>query len=985
MAVTGKKIVKYSVLPGILPRVSSFFRSGFSFFAGLIAVIYSNVGLLPPNHAYLNPNNFGKYGIRHVVAQAGSNLVFSRNNIDQIIIYFTILIGLALLALQIVFMGASIITSPVMASTWYNMFVVTPAGHTSSQDIAFVVLDNVFGIMSLSGTGSALGFFNSCISDLGTDCTNITGAVTSSPTVYPMPMHLALHQMLHFYTMGIAFVAGLVIIYFVVAIVGETVTSGTPFGRRFNKAWFIPRLIMFFALLAPISITGNNAGINVAQLIVFSVSKFGSNMATNAWLQFNDDATAATSTFLGHSQTMLSFPNIPEVGGLTQFMHVVRMCMFAEKAINGIDVVPYVVRDHNGSTDNVVMHDGTTETWATMGGRTEDYWSIYEPIYFADVVKFSRYNDVVVRFGHHNPPGGSVNDLNDPPDAYDNEWGYVEPTCGEIQFEITSLDQFVIGGVSNDGLQEVYFILMADYIRSDATNLMFDTTALCMIQASLPYDVQNDCVDTAYSDTAGNFDFTSDTKWITSESARAAIERFNAALKLALAGETVDWGTYSVANTGIISEMRAALDDPAYNNSLIMPPELRERGWAGAAIWYNKIAEINGIMAAAVQNLPKPFKYPKVMEQVAHQHKINDSNLSYTDRFNPRLQDGQLARLPRPGDQIIAAVLYNDFSFWHEQGIQETVHTKPTKNAIIDYINMIFGTQGLIDIIENRGVHPLAMLSSTGKGMVDASIRNLFAGVVGQGVGDLLGDNFFGITAKAASGFIVQLSLITLSIGFMLYYVLPLMPFIYFFFAFGGWIKSIFEAVVAMPIWALAHIKIDGNGLPGPLATNGYFLLFEIFLRPTLIIFGLLASISLFSALVNVLHDVFHILTLSASGYDMEAEVFASPILAGGAGSAMQFWQSPIDELFYTIIYTIIVYMLGLSSFKLIDQVPNNIMRWMGVTVTTFKETEGDPAGEMVSKMYRVSQMTNAQITQMIARMKGQDSSSVSDQLHLGG
>ena len=54
------------------------------------------------------------------------------------------------------------------------------------------------------------------------------------------------------------------------------------------------------------------------------------------------------------------------------------------------------------------------------------------------------------------------------------------------------------------------------------------------------------------------------------------------------------------------------------------------------------------------------------------------------------------------------------------------------------------------------------------------------------------------------------------------------MPFIYFFFALAGWIKSIFEAVVAMPLRALAHLRIDGEGLPGPGATNGYFLLLEI-------------------------------------------------------------------------------------------------------------------------------------------------------------
>ncbi len=973
MAVTGKKIARYSMLPGILPRIRSFFGSGFSYLASLIAVIYYNVGLIPSGHEYLNPKNLGRYGIRHVVAEAGSNLVFKKKHIDQVIIYFTVLIGLALLFLQIMLLVVPFIISPVMASAWYNMFVATPAGHTSAQDIAFIVLDNVFGMKSMSGGSTAGGFFNSCISDLTTDCTDMNGNVISSPTSYPLPMHSALHSMLHFYTLGIAFVAGLIIIYFIIAIIGETIVSGTPFGKRFNKAWFLPRLIVFFALIAPISTTGNNAGINVAQLIVFSVAKFGSNMATNAWLQFNDAATLTASQFLGKQQSMLAFGGVPEVGGLTQFMHVVRMCMYAEKIINGIDIKPYVVRENNPNTDPITLYDGSTLSGglAAMGGTTEDYLDFFATD-FETAVEFSRYDTVVLRFGHRNPPGAGTDILNDPPGAYDDQWGYVDPTCGEIQFDITSLDPYIIGYGSIFGIQESYYYSIDDYLKG---NIMVDTTTYCMLRSSLPYDQDNSCIDQSYTVPSGGppskFGYTSRTKWITTEATRSNVESFNAANRYYIRGEYVDWGSYSTVSGSIYSQIEAAYDTAAYKQNLLMPAEVRERGWAGAALWYNKIAEINGINAAAMQNLPNPFRYPKVMEQIAEQHKANDANFSYIDRFNPRLQSGKLAVLPRPGDHYIAAILYNDYNFWRNAASQEGVHSRSSKNAIIDFINMVFGTQGLLNILENDGVHPLAMLSYTGKAMVDASLRNLFAGVVGQGIGEILGDNFFGALAKTASGFIVQFSLITLSIGFMLFYILPLMPFIYFFFAFGGWIKSIFEAVVAMPLWALAHIKIDGEGLPGPWATNGYFLLFEIFLRPTLIIAGFLASISLFAALVNVLHDVFHLLTLTATGYDMEAEIFTTSSTLPGGSDTMDFWRSPLDELFYTVIYTVIVYMIGLSCFKLIDQIPNNIMRWMGVTVSTFRETAGDPAGELSGKMYKATQMTNAQITQMIARMKG--------------
>src|SRR5690606_38503262 len=49
-----------------------------------------------------------------------------------------------------------------------------------------------------------------------------------------------------------------------------------------------------------------------------------------------------------------------------------------------------------------------------------------------------------------------------------------------------------------------------------------------------------------------------------------------------------------------------------------------------------------------------------------------------------------------------------------------------------------------------------------------------------------------------------------------------------------------------------------------------------------------------------------------------------------------------IDKFFFTIIYAIIVYMLATASFKLIDKIPDNILRWMGSPVSSFSDTEQD-------------------------------------------
>ncbi|MCK5375053.1 MAG: DotA/TraY family protein, partial [Alphaproteobacteria bacterium] len=167
--------------------------------------------------------------------------------------------------------------------------------------------------------------------------------------------------------------------------------------------------------------------------------------------------------------------------------------------------------------------------------------------------------------------------------------------------------------------------------------------------------------------------------------------------------------------------------------------------------------------------------------------------------------------------------------------------------------------------------------------------------------------------------------------------------FIYFFFAVGGWIKGLFEAMIGAPLWALAHIRIDGEGLPGNAAMNGYFLIFEGFLRPILIVFGMLASISIFAALVNVLNSIFNLIAQNAGGYDMKSQLM-------DASFSGEYMRSLIDQFFFTVIYTIIVYMIGMSCFKLIDQIPNNILRWMGQAVSSFGDQREDPAQGLTSR-----------------------------------
>jgi conjugal transfer/type IV secretion protein DotA/TraY len=280
-----------------------------------------------------------------------------------------------------------------------------------------------------------------------------------------------------------------------------------------------------------------------------------------------------------------------------------------------------------------------------------------------------------------------------------------------------------------------------------------------------------------------------------------------------------------------------------------------------------------------------------------------------------------------------------------------------TGNTLVDVIGVIFGMNGLFDIraascIEEASgrprVHPLAQLSTVGRSLIENAIRTMGFAIgasFGGGIAGIL-SNALGAALQSASGMFVGIAIIGLTAGFILYYILPFLPFIYFFFAVGSWVKSIFEAMVGVPLWALAHLHIDGDGLSGRAAKGGYFLILEIFLRPIVIVFGLIGSMAIFAAMATMLNLVFDLVVVNITGALPTDPASGSTI---GAGTVENFRRGVIDQFFFTIMYAVLLYMMATASFKMIDNVPNGIMRWMSPGVSTFNDNKSDPTANLAA------------------------------------
>lgn len=914
-----QKTLFYMALPGLFPRVKALGFSGFGSLAIFMAYVYYMARLLPAGHPYLNPANKGRFGIVHVILEARQNLNMRWSHIDQVILFFVVPAGLLLLIMQLALFVFALITVSAYAGPLdgLSQYFVTPL---PEKDIAFMLLDGVFGAQRVL-SGGTVPLFGSAV------------ATADLWGPWPSAFHDGLHSMLAFYSYGLFFVAAIIILYYVVTLVGETAITGSPFGERFNTAWAPIRLIVAIFLLIPFG-----SGLNSGQYLALYMAKWGSSLATNGWINLNSTMLAeSTNGLLGDPNKLVGQPTPPDISSLIQFMLVAKTCSHIYQDMYETKIEPYLVK---GTANKALI--GTD---------------------FASALALAENGPISIRFGEYDAGN---------PDVYDGYDGKVRPYCGDLVLDPKGLSS--PGGYVVD---QGYYLLLQDmwenlYIEAFAKDLV----ALRLTPTSLNAgwsgsgwpisDIPKILLNAYYCPSKAD-DFPSSQCTVqyntgTLRDANALLwsdfknKNFPAGQLAATDSPTIQQVIYAGVNRQINGDMT----DPANAQGQYWLENVISRGWGGAAIVYNKIAEMNGSLVVASSTPPSITRYPEVMEYISEQHRKSEKGGA--DIYNPVLANGHAVEFREPGEDIVALSLYYAQTFW------TPYLPESTGNVFIDSVGSmfnlsgipaLFGLQGLFAMRANDGVHPLAKLVGVGSALVQNSVTK-FGWSIGFGVGSFVVEGKGAAFAQSASSFMVSLAMFGLVIGFILYYVLPFLPFVYFFFAVGNWVKALFETLIGVPLWALAHIRIDGEGLPGAVASNGYFLLLDVLLRPLFILFGFLAGMTVFVAQVTVLDQVWSLVIENVGGFNVGLATTLPPPDAD-AGAVLEGFEDAnilgnlrgaLDTLFYMVIYTIIVYMLALSSFKLIDLVPNQIMRWLGVSVSSLAASLENPSGDLISNIY---------------------------------
>ncbi len=161
--------------------------------------------------------------------------------------------------------------------------------------------------------------------------------------------------------------------------------------------------------------------------------------------------------------------------------------------------------------------------------------------------------------------------------------------------------------------------------------------------------------------------------------------------------------------------------------------------------------------------------------------------------------------------------------------------------------------------------------------------------------------------------------------GLLIAFFFPLLFFFRFTIGILTWLASIFEAMIAIPLFAIGNLNPEGEGLAIQSTKRNYVNILQIFLRPILMIFGLIIALLLVNSIVGFLNLTF-------------ALTFVSSHAMTHAGF--------LKDLLWLIIYLLLVYSIMNAAIKIIDILPEQAVNWIGELGLDYGFDDGD----MISK-----------------------------------
>ncbi|MCY4197138.1 MAG: DotA/TraY family protein [Rhodobacteraceae bacterium] len=344
------------------------------------------------------------------------------------------------------------------------------------------------------------------------------------------------------------------------------------------------------------------------------------------------------------------------------------------------------------------------------------------------------------------------------------------------------------------------------------------------------------------------------------------------------------------------------------------------QGWLGAGAWYMHMSRFANEVMAIVHVQPEA----ETVDIVAATTLIGKSADREATTFWERVWGGS-----KFSDSLVNRVTYMAKGMtgrWNAAAVVAAQRGAPVDSRLI---HGVFGDEGggtprVSETVRHwislktqdwflpaADADPMAGLAEFGHALLAWGIGLAAGGAVGGTAGAFV--NLFPVAeiADTLGGIVVVLGGALVVAGAFLAFILPMLPFLLWIAAVTGYFLLVAEAVIAVNLWAIAHLRLDGEGLAGEAARQGYYLVLALTLTPILMVFGFLIGMAIFKVTA----------TLVGIGADVAIRGLAHD----------QSWLVWLVGMAVIAILLVIVYVvMAERSFSLIAELPGRILCWIG-------------------------------------------------------
>ncbi|WP_017461375.1 DotA/TraY family protein [Dyella ginsengisoli] len=340
-----------------------------------------------------------------------------------------------------------------------------------------------------------------------------------------------------------------------------------------------------------------------------------------------------------------------------------------------------------------------------------------------------------------------------------------------------------------------------------------------------------------------------------------------------------------------------------------MVQSLSQKGWWMLGSWYQTFAMANTKLSSAVaamasSSAPSPVGAPGPMQawQAAlSAYHTQLANSTAADTIGTPASGPKAATAAGSATSLIKTI----FAAPGQRLVQAMVSSGEDRGQMNPLIRL-----------KNLGDYTLAMAEATITVMVGLEVVNEIksdkfsvmglAAAVGNAVTGA-GDAYTGVF-KALKPYVFMIVLALLLFGGTLSVYLPMVPFIVWFGAAINWLVVVAEGIVAAPLWAIAHLGVDGEGF-GQKSMHGYLFLLNMCVRPFLMCIGFFVG----GGIMTVGG------TFAAEGFTAAVANAQFNSITGLVSILLLFW-----------LFVQICVRLTHDSFNLILVLPDQVINWVG-------------------------------------------------------